>query len=198
MNNWRLLLIGLIVLLPLQSVVHGSAASDATRSHAELQVSATPTPVWARVVVAHGDFSLSLPPGWSHIPLMGIDSFVGQLVGDGVTLFYDSGWYSNQLVEPGTPGYEVTFENIDGRSAKLVIAKSPAGCDDWCLLCRHRSTISVAISCPDQRSKPHPIPTGPCHSDFPVHSLSGTEPHEHSNRHLSHATNTTCCPNANS
>ncbi len=76
---------------------------------------------WLRVDT--GAFSVSLPPGWEYVPRQGIDSFVGQLVGGDMRLFFDYGMYSNPLATAGDPGYEVTFECVGGKQAKLVVAK---------------------------------------------------------------------------
>ncbi|MEK9156814.1 MAG: hypothetical protein AAB448_01605 [Patescibacteria group bacterium] len=66
-------------------------------------------------------FTLSLPPGWEFNALPGIDSYVGEFVGDEVTLGFDYGWYSNSLAEDGDTDYVITYEIIGGHSAKLVV-----------------------------------------------------------------------------
>lgn len=68
-------------------------------------------------------FTLSLPPGWKFNKLQGIDSYIGEFVGDGARLEFDYGWYSNSLAEDSDPTYLVTYETIDGRRAKIVIPK---------------------------------------------------------------------------
>lgn len=77
---------------------------------------------WAATDV--GGFTISLPPDWEYRPLQGIDSLVGNFVGDGVTMSFDFGWYSNSLVEDSDPAYTVTYETIDGENAKIVVPKS--------------------------------------------------------------------------
>ncbi len=102
---------------------HGDAPAQATP--APTAPTATTPPGWRRVDT--GEFSLALPPGWRYNPLRGIDSMIGEFVGDGVELHFDFGNYSNRLADPGDPGYDVSFETIGGRSAKLVVAReSPA------------------------------------------------------------------------
>lgn len=66
-------------------------------------------------------FTLSLPSGWKFNPLPGIDSYVGEFVGDGVTLGFDYGWYSNSLPGDGDANHVVTDETIDSHRAKLVV-----------------------------------------------------------------------------
>lgn len=68
-------------------------------------------------------FTLSLPPGWKFNKLQGIDSYVGEFVGDGATLGFDYGWYSNSLADDNDPDHIVTYETIDGYRAKIVIPK---------------------------------------------------------------------------
>jgi hypothetical protein len=71
-----------------------------------------------------GGFAIALPPGWEYRPSQGIDSLVGDFVGDGVTLNFDYGWYSNSLAEDSDPAYVVTHEIIDGIRAKMVVPGS--------------------------------------------------------------------------
>lgn len=88
-----------------------------------------PYPTWTRVPVtgslsSQPIFTVAVPPGWTVSPLQGIDSDVGVIAGDGVRLEFDYGMWSNPLPDPGEPGYEVTFESIGCRSAKLVQPRS--------------------------------------------------------------------------
>jgi hypothetical protein len=50
----------------------------------------------------------------------GIDSYVGELAGDGVVLSFDFGQYSNSLSDAREPSYVVVYECIHGTKAKLV------------------------------------------------------------------------------
>lgn len=68
-------------------------------------------------------FTLSLPPGWEFNELQGIDSYVGEFVGDDAKLGFDYGWYSNPLADENDPDHTVTYETIDGYNAKIVIPK---------------------------------------------------------------------------
>jgi hypothetical protein len=72
---------------------------------------------------AIGDaFTIMLPPGWEYVPLQGIDSFVGEIRGDGMVLFFDYGSYTGKLVADDDPAYEVRYENIGGFPAQVVRA----------------------------------------------------------------------------
>ena len=48
-----------------------------------------------------GSFQLEAPKQFKYKPIQGIDSFVGEIKGDGVTFFFDYGWYSS--ANPFTP-----------------------------------------------------------------------------------------------
>jgi hypothetical protein len=67
-----------------------------------------------------GPFSISAPPGWEFHQLPGVDSYVGQFVGDGVVLTFDFGRYSTELRNAKKPGYVIAKKPVDGRSAKVV------------------------------------------------------------------------------
>ena len=69
-------------------------------------------------------FSLTLPPGWTLNELQGIDSYVGEIAGDGVRLIFDYGSYGWNLSPEDEPEhkYTVSYEDIGGREAKLLVA----------------------------------------------------------------------------
>ncbi len=74
-------------------------------------------------------FSLRLPPGWKLNELQGIDSYVGEVVGDGVRLVFDYGAYSPPLNygnDPEAP-YSVFYDTIGGVEAKLVTPTGESG-----------------------------------------------------------------------
>jgi hypothetical protein len=66
-------------------------------------------------------FSVSVPPGWQRKDLPGIDSYVGEISGDGITLHFDFGWYSDPLSPQNYPGHSRTSETIDGERATIVV-----------------------------------------------------------------------------
>ena len=130
MNKWTIQLIGLTLLLAVVAACGGEPATDRTPTPIS---TATPTVVapaqvpadWHLVEVPRGEprFSLRLPPGWQLNELQGIDSIVGEIVGEGVRLGFDFGWYSNSLADDDDPVHTVTYEDIGGRRAKLVRPK---------------------------------------------------------------------------
>lgn len=72
-----------------------------------------------------GPFSVSAPPGWEFHQLTGVDSYVGEFVGDGIALRFDFGGYSNDLKKAKKPAYVIAHESIDGFSAKIVSPTTP-------------------------------------------------------------------------
>ena len=72
-----------------------------------------------------GPFSILAPPGWEFHQLTGVDSYVGEFVGDGLTLRFDFGRYSSSLKEARKPAYVITKEPIGGFRAKVVSPRGP-------------------------------------------------------------------------
>lgn len=75
-------------------------------------------------------FALKLPPSWELRELQGIDSYIGQIVGDGARLHFDYGSYSWNLNPKDDPEHEynVAYEKIEGVEAKFIWPKdSPGG-----------------------------------------------------------------------
>lgn len=70
-----------------------------------------------------GSFTVSLPSDWKFNTRQGIDSYVAEFIGDGVTLNFDYGWYSNPLADENDPDHIVTHEIIDGKKARMVVPK---------------------------------------------------------------------------
>jgi hypothetical protein len=83
----------------------------------------TPPTGWHKVDA--GPFSILAPSGWEFHQLAGVDSFVGQFVGDGLTLRFDFGGYSNHLKEEKKPAYVVVHKSIGGFRAKVVSPRTP-------------------------------------------------------------------------
>lgn len=75
--------------------------------------------------VEAGAFSLFAPLGWEFHQLQGVDSYVGEFVGDGVALTFDFGQYSSPLNEAKEPAYVVAHESIGGVPAKIVSPRTP-------------------------------------------------------------------------
>jgi hypothetical protein len=75
---------------------------------------------WNWADLGSDQFSIALPSGWAANPQQGVDSFIGEIRGDGVVLSWDLGWYSSDLPFDDDPSYQITIEEISGREAKLV------------------------------------------------------------------------------
>lgn len=83
----------------------------------------TPPTGWHKVDA--GPFSIFGPSGWEFHQLEGVDSFVGEFVGDGLTLKFDFGGYSNPLKKEKKPTYVVVHKSIGAFRAKVVSPRMP-------------------------------------------------------------------------
>lgn len=73
-----------------------------------------------------GPFSISGPPGWEFHQLAGVDSYVGEFGGDGVTLVFDFGQHSSGYVKNvKKPAYVIAQKSIGGFPAKIVSPRTP-------------------------------------------------------------------------
>src|SRR6266404_5198711 len=72
-----------------------------------------------------GPFSISAPTEWDFHQLAGVDSYVGEFVGDGIALYFDFGSYSNDLRQAKKPAYVIAHESIGGFPAKTVSPRMP-------------------------------------------------------------------------
>jgi hypothetical protein len=93
----------------------------------KLQATATENPVptnWHKLDA--GPFSLFAPAGWEFNQLQGVDSYVGEFVGDGVVLTSDFGRYSSgYLKKAKKPTYVIVHESIGGFPAKIASPRTP-------------------------------------------------------------------------
>ena len=89
---------------------------------------AEPSSTWRLVRVpgwpSQPEFYLHLPPGWAWKEFQGIDSYVGEVKGDGIQLIFDYGGFSWTLDPKDDPEhiYAVALEEIGGFEAKLLIS----------------------------------------------------------------------------
>ena len=87
---------------------------------------AQPSPDWTLSEVSDsgsaGGFSIMLPPDWELVELQGIDSLVGEVVGDGVRLMYSYGDFTPDL-DPTDLDYSHTVfrEVISGIEARILV-----------------------------------------------------------------------------
>src|SRR5258708_19403309 len=88
-----------------------------------LSVVTAPT-TWHKVDA--GAFSLFAPLGWEFHQLAGVDSYVGEFVGDGVVLRFDFGQDSSgYLKRAKKPAYVIAHESIGGFPAKIASPRTP-------------------------------------------------------------------------
>ena len=96
-------------------------------------LSGEPSSEWTLVNVPGWDrqpgFYLRIPPGWRVIQKQGIDSYVGEVLGDGVTLHFDYGGFSWGPDPADDPehDYAVVYEDIGGVEGKLLIPVDSSG-----------------------------------------------------------------------
>lgn len=82
---------------------------------------------WERVKVSgwgrQAGFTMRLPPGWQVNELPSVDSYRGEVAGDGVRLVFDYGSHPWDLSLGGEPPfpYDVWYEEISGAKAKLMV-----------------------------------------------------------------------------
>ena len=67
-----------------------------------------------------GPFSILAPAGWKFRQLEGVDSYVGEFVGQNITLTFDFGRYSDGYFKKPKQSAFVFRESINGHPAKLV------------------------------------------------------------------------------
>jgi hypothetical protein len=104
--------------------VCATVQSATTAPRKQPNATAYPLPTcWHKVDA--GPFSISAPSGWKFHQLTGVDSYVGEFVGDDVVLTFDFGRYSTELRNVKKTAYIITKKRIDGRTAKVVSTRTP-------------------------------------------------------------------------
>lgn len=68
-------------------------------------------------------FSVLAPAGWTLTPDQGIDSYVGTISGDGLTLNFDYGMYGGDNFKDQTT-YAASKENIDGIDSIIYVPRT--------------------------------------------------------------------------
>ena len=122
------MLIGILTVLLLSSAIgclsEHRAQAQLPQASGEGNVGTFPAPAtWHKVDA--GPFAISAPPGWEFHQLQGVDSFVGEFVGDNIVLRFDFGGYSSPLKREKKPAYVVIHKSIGGRRAKVVSPRTP-------------------------------------------------------------------------
>jgi hypothetical protein len=87
--------------------------------------SASPVDCWHKVDA--GPFSSLAPSGWEFHQLPGVDTFVGEFVGNDFALKFDFGRYAKGcLKEYKKPTYIIAKESIGGLPARIVRPRAPS------------------------------------------------------------------------
>ncbi len=124
--------IRLVVLVAMLIIIEGVSAigCSSARIHAprltpEESLSAvTAPPNWHKLEAVA--FSLFAPSGWEFHQLQGVDSYVGEFMGDGVVLRFDFGGYASSCFNRAKkPAYVIAQESIGGFPAKIASPRSP-------------------------------------------------------------------------
>ena len=76
---------------------------------------------WAMIDV--GDFTLYAPAGWEYVPEQGIDSMIGKIEGDSMSLEFDYGAYSGFLDNGTESNYDIVEDTITGFDAQIATPK---------------------------------------------------------------------------
>ena len=71
-----------------------------------------------------GAFSIFAPPAWEFHQLIGVDSYVGEFVGDGIMLKFDFGRYSRSF-KAKEPVYMIARRSIGGLPATTISPRTP-------------------------------------------------------------------------
>ena len=112
------------------SEVRGTVMSDVSLQPLLL---AQPAPDWRLVNIpgwaSQPGFSLRVPPGWRVVQKQGIDSYVGEVLGDGLRLGFDYGSFMWSLDPDDDPehDYAVVYQEIGGVEGKLLIPVDTSG-----------------------------------------------------------------------
>ncbi len=86
----------------------------------------TPAPEGWKILDAYSLFTVYAPAGWVETPEQGIDSYIGTISGDAVTLRYDYGMYSGEFShnsEYNESEYDVLNTTINGFEAVIYTPK---------------------------------------------------------------------------
>lgn len=76
-------------------------------------------------VIAVGDYEFEFPTDFNLVELKGIDSYVGNLVGNEITLTFDFGWYTSPLSNLSEDEFIVTDTIINGHFRQIVQPINP-------------------------------------------------------------------------
>lgn len=110
-----------IVRLVIAGAIQCALAAGCWTALAQTQVTAPAT--WRKLDA--GPFSILAPSTWQFRQLDGVDSYVGEFLGDGIVLTFDFGGYSNPLKQERKPAYLVVHRSIGGRRARIVSPRTP-------------------------------------------------------------------------
>ncbi len=85
----------------------------------------TPSTSEETKVIAVGNYEFEFPTDFDLVELEGIDSYVGNLVGNEITLSFDFGWYTSPLSNLSEDEFIVTDDVINGHFRQIVQPINP-------------------------------------------------------------------------
>jgi hypothetical protein len=101
-----------------------SARTHAPQLTAEQSLSASAPAGWHKIEAVA--FSLFAPSGWEFHQSAGIDSYIGEFVGNGAVLKFDFGGYSSGCFDKAKkPAYVIEHKSIGGFRAKIASPRTP-------------------------------------------------------------------------
>src|SRR5260370_34865679 len=115
----------LIIIEGVSAIGCSSARIHAPRLTPEESLSAvTAPPNWHKLEAVA--FSLFAPSGWEFHQLQGVDSYVGEFMGDGVGLRFDFGGYASSCFNRSKkPALVIAQESIGGSVPTKTIPRAP-------------------------------------------------------------------------
>jgi len=67
-----------------------------------------------------GSYVFNFPSGFTLVPAQGIDSYVGNIEGAGISLSFDYGWYTSPVSNLPEDEYEVVEDELNGHFRQIV------------------------------------------------------------------------------
>ena len=117
-RSWiRVVVVALLLVIAGMYVAYRTQSADAKKETGPVKISQT-TEDWQVLETDH--FTIMAPAGWKFNQGRGTDSYVGTFDGEGISLEFDYGIYSNSLADDNNPDYTIKYETIDGQNARLV------------------------------------------------------------------------------
>lgn len=93
-----------------------------------------------------GVYEFEFPANYSFKEEFGVDSCVGEIKGDGMTLLTDYGGYSNNFEDLTEAKYEIKIDSYKGHYRKIVKGKNPVNDITGLYFLNEEGILSLSIS----------------------------------------------------